>query len=120
MYKKSFYHYCSVCCRVPGNTAAVTSLTEAVNRGGPLDFAVLEQDQRWKDVNVISSLLKSFFRRLPDSLLTTELYPSFIQADKIPNPHLRMATIRKLVSIRPHPSQSIFPSDWTTEQYPLT
>lgn len=85
-------------CRVPGNTAAVSSLTEAVNRGGPLDPGVLDLDQRWKDVNVISSLLKSFFRRLPDSLLTAELYPSFIQADKITDPHLRMATIRKLVS----------------------
>lgn len=81
--------------RVPGNTAAVSSLTEAVNRG--LDAAILDQDQRWSDVNVISSLLKSFFRRLPDSLLTTELYPLFIQADKIEDPLLRMATIRKLV-----------------------
>uniref|UniRef100_A0A1B6CU09 Rho GTPase-activating protein 21 n=1 Tax=Clastoptera arizonana TaxID=38151 RepID=A0A1B6CU09_9HEMI len=77
--------------RVPGNTAAVSSLTESVNKD--LDAALLEQS----DVNVISSLLKSFFRRLPDSLLTTELYPSFIQADKIEDPHLRIATIRKLV-----------------------
>lgn len=91
--------------RVPGNTAAVSSLTEAVNRGGPLDPGILDQDQRWKDVNVISSLLKSFFRRLPDSLLTAELYPSFIQADKITDPHLRMATIRKLVSPRPITAQ---------------
>ncbi|XP_046679431.1 LOW QUALITY PROTEIN: rho GTPase-activating protein 23-like [Homalodisca vitripennis] len=82
--------------RVPGNTAAVSSLTEAVNRG--LEPGILAQDQRWTDVNVISSLLKSFFRRLPDCLLTTtELYPSFIRADKIADPHLRMATIRRLV-----------------------
>ncbi|KAI5744984.1 hypothetical protein M8J76_007183 [Diaphorina citri] len=81
--------------RVPGNTAAVSSLTEAVNKG--LDASVLEQDPRWSDVNVISSLLKSFFRRLPDSLLTTELYPHFIQADKIEDPATRMATIKKLV-----------------------
>jgi hypothetical protein len=82
--------------RVPGNTAAVQSLKEAVNRG--LDVALLDQDQRWSDVNVISSLLKLFFRGLPDCLLTTELYPSFIQADKIDDPKLRIATIRKLVS----------------------
>lgn len=74
----------------------MSSLTEAANRG--LDAALLDQDQRWRDVNVISSLLKSFFRRLPNSLLTSELYPSFIKADKILDPHLRMATIRKLVS----------------------
>lgn len=82
---------------MPGNTAAVSSLTEAVNRG--LDPSVLEQDPRWSDVNVISSLLKSFFRRLPDSLLTSELYPLFIEADKIDDPILRIVTIRKLVSL---------------------
>lgn len=81
--------------RVPGNTSAVTSLTEAVNRG--LDPSILDQDPRWSDVNVISSLLKSFFRRLPDSLLTSELYAQFIAADKIQDPLFRMITIKKLV-----------------------
>ncbi|KAE8744298.1 hypothetical protein FOCC_FOCC009021, partial [Frankliniella occidentalis] len=80
--------------RVPGNTAAVASLTESINKG--FDFVNL-QDPRWGDVNVISSLLKSFFRRLPDSLFTTELYPSFIEADKIDNPIKRVQAIRKLI-----------------------
>lgn len=80
--------------RVPGNTAAVTSLTESINKG--FDFVNL-QDPRWGDVNVISSLLKSFFRRLPDSLFTTELYPSFIEADKIDSPLKRVNAIRKLI-----------------------
>lgn len=82
--------------RVPGNTAAVTSLTEAVNRG--LDITALDQDPRWSDVNVISSLLKSFFRKLPDALLTSELYPHFIKADRISDPVIRLTTIQKLVS----------------------
>ncbi|KAK3907945.1 Rho GTPase-activating protein 23 [Frankliniella fusca] len=80
--------------RVPGNTAAVASLTDSINKG--FDFVNL-QDPRWGDVNVISSLLKSFFRRLPDSLFTTELYPSFIEADKIDNPIKRVQAIRKLI-----------------------
>lgn len=46
---------------------------------------------------MISSLLKSFFRQLPDSLLTATLYPMFIDADKIEDPQRRMATIRKLL-----------------------
>ena len=45
-------------------------------------------------MNVISSLLKSFFRNLPDSLFTSELYPKFILADKIPDQKLRMITLR--------------------------
>ncbi|XP_025409051.1 rho GTPase-activating protein 21-B isoform X2 [Sipha flava] len=87
--------------RVPGNTAAITSLTEAVNNGGmeTPDMAVklLQRDPRWTDVNVISSLLKSFFRRLPDALLTTEMYPHFIEADKIDDPVQRMVKLRELV-----------------------
>lgn len=46
---------------------------------------------------MISSLLKSFFRQLPDSLFTAELYPMFIDADKIEDPQRRMTTIRKLL-----------------------
>lgn len=82
--------------RVPGNNAAVSSLTEAVNRG--FDVTILDQDPRWSDVNVISSLLKSFFRKLPDALLTSELYPLFIQANQIRNVVSRMQSLRKLVS----------------------
>ncbi|XP_071555059.1 rho GTPase-activating protein 21 isoform X4 [Temnothorax nylanderi] len=80
--------------RVPGNTAAIGQLTDSVNRG----FENINlQDPRWSDVNVISSLLKSFFRQLPDSLLTADLYPMFIDADKIEDPQRRMTTIRKLL-----------------------
>jgi hypothetical protein len=50
-------------------------------------------------VNVISSLLKLFFRKLPDALLTSELYPFFIEADKIADPGKRVVTIKKLVSV---------------------
>ncbi|XP_018363761.1 PREDICTED: rho GTPase-activating protein 21-A isoform X2 [Trachymyrmex cornetzi] len=86
--------------RVPGNTAAIAQLTDSVNRG----FENINlQDPRWSDVNVISSLLKSFFRQLPDSLLTAELYPMFIDADKIEDPQRRMTTIRKLLRDLPEP-----------------
>ncbi|XP_059469966.1 rho GTPase-activating protein 23 isoform X8 [Neocloeon triangulifer] len=80
--------------RVPGNTAAVTSLTDAANRGSDANNLL---DPRWNDVNVISSLLKSFFRKLPDSLFTSELYPCFVQADKLDEPSKRFREIRRLV-----------------------
>ncbi|VTJ55333.1 Hypothetical predicted protein [Marmota monax] len=53
--------------RVPGNNAVVSSLQEQLNRG-PSDINL--QDERWQDLNVISSLLKSFFRKLPEPLFT--------------------------------------------------
>ncbi|EEB12293.1 conserved hypothetical protein [Pediculus humanus corporis] len=84
--------------RIPGNTAAVTALTEAVNKG--ID-SISPEDPRWNDINVISSLLKSFFRNLPDSLFTAELYPKFIEADKIVDPKVRMVTLRKLIKELP-------------------
>lgn len=64
--------------RIPGNTAAITALTEQVNRG--FDEQTLA-DPKWDDVNVVSSLLKSFLRRLPEALLPNDMYAHFIEAD---------------------------------------
>lgn len=84
--------------RVPGNNAAVTALTEEANRC--YDDLILI-DSRWKDVHVVSSLLKSFFRKMPDSLLTAALYPRFIEADKIENIVSRLERIKKLIKDLP-------------------
>lgn len=65
--------------RIPGNTAAITALTEQVNKG--LDEQTLN-DPRWDDVNVVSSLLKLFIRSLPETLLPNDMYNMFIEADK--------------------------------------
>jgi Rho GTPase-activating protein 21/23 len=65
--------------RIPGNTAAISALTELVNRG--MDDQTLK-DPRWDDVNVVSSLLKLFLRSLPDPLLPNDMYQHFIDADK--------------------------------------
>merc|ERR1719394_1392205 len=80
--------------RVPGNNAAVTYLTEQINKG--VDYFALE-DQRWQDVNVVSSLLKSFFRKLPEPLFTVELYSMFIEASKIDVASKRLDSLRKLI-----------------------
>lgn len=65
--------------RIPGNTAAISALTEQVNRG--FDDTTLA-DPKWEDVNVVSSLLKLFIRSLPDALLPNDMYGCFIEADK--------------------------------------
>merc|ERR1719394_1835699 len=80
--------------RVPGNNAAVTYLTEQINKG--VDYFALE-DQRWQDVNVVSSLLKSFFRKLPEPLFTADMYSLFIEASKVDQATRRMDQLRKLV-----------------------
>ncbi|XP_039083726.1 rho GTPase-activating protein 23 isoform X2 [Hyaena hyaena] len=80
--------------RVPGNNAVVCSLQEQLNRG-PGDINL--QDERWQDLNVISSLLKSFFRKLPEPLFTDDKYNDFIEANRIEDSRERMKTLRKLI-----------------------
>lgn len=80
--------------RVPGNNAVVSSLQQQLNRG-PGDINL--QDERWQDLNVISSLLKSFFRKLPEPLFTNDKYSDFIEANRIEDARERMKTLRKLI-----------------------
>ncbi|CAH0555994.1 unnamed protein product [Brassicogethes aeneus] len=83
--------------RVPGNNASITALTDEINRSDDIPM----EDTRWNDVNVVSSILKSYFRKMPDSLITVKRYPSFIEADKIEDPEMRMMTLRRLVKSLP-------------------
>ncbi|XP_049312255.1 rho GTPase-activating protein 21 isoform X4 [Bactrocera dorsalis] len=67
--------------RIPGNKAAISELSEQVNKS---DFSWdrCNTDVRWEDVNVVSSLLKQYIRNLPDALLPCSFYINFIEADK--------------------------------------
>ncbi|CAM4717448.1 unnamed protein product [Caretta caretta] len=80
--------------RVPGNNAVVSSLQEQLNKGST---EINLQDERWQDLNVISSLLKSFFRKLPEPLFTDDKYNDFIEANRIEDASERLKTLRKLI-----------------------
>eukprot|EP01121_Diplochlamys_sp_Union-15-3_P019676 TRINITY_DN747_c0_g1_i3.p1 TRINITY_DN747_c0_g1~~TRINITY_DN747_c0_g1_i3.p1 ORF type:complete len:164 (-),score=22.99 TRINITY_DN747_c0_g1_i3:87-578(-) len=60
--------------RLSGNRERVEHLQKMYDLGEPVD---LEAE---KDPHVISSLLKGYFRELPEPLLTTDLYSEFINA----------------------------------------
>ncbi|KAI5611103.1 Rho GTPase activating protein 21a, partial [Silurus asotus] len=80
--------------RVPGNNAAISSMQEELNKGvGEIDI----QEDKWKDLNVISSLLKSFFRKLPDPLFTNEKYGDFIDANRTEDPVERLKVLKRLL-----------------------
>ncbi|XP_075408630.1 rho GTPase-activating protein 21 isoform X3 [Tenrec ecaudatus] len=80
--------------RVPGNNAAISSMQEELNKGmADIDI----QDDKWRDLNVISSLLKSFFRKLPEPLFTNDKYADFIDANRKEDPLERLKTLKRLI-----------------------
>ncbi|KAK3791351.1 hypothetical protein RRG08_012534 [Elysia crispata] len=84
--------------RVPGNSAAINALTEEFNRG--ID-AVNIDNEKLLDINVISSLLKSFFRKLDDPLVPSEYYENFIEANRHPDESKRKLKIKRLLHLLP-------------------
>ncbi|XP_056007298.1 rho GTPase-activating protein 21-like isoform X7 [Ostrea edulis] len=84
--------------RVPGNTAAVNMMMEELNKG--IDNMNVDHE-KWCDVNVISSLLKTFFRNLPDPLITSALYQDFIDANRIDDLEMRMLKLKRLLHTMP-------------------
>uniref|UniRef100_A0A7N6FJ53 Rho GTPase activating protein 21b n=1 Tax=Anabas testudineus TaxID=64144 RepID=A0A7N6FJ53_ANATE len=81
--------------RVPGNNAAISSMQEELNSKGMTDIDI--QEDKWRDLNVISSLLKSFFRKLPEPLFTNEKYADFIEASRIEDSVERLKELRRLI-----------------------
>ncbi|XP_068603820.1 rho GTPase-activating protein 21a [Brachionichthys hirsutus] len=81
--------------RVPGNNAAISNLQEELNNKGVGGIDVL--DDKWRDLNVISSLLKSFFRKLPEPLFTNDKYGDFIEANRTEDPVERLKELKRLL-----------------------
>ncbi|XP_049602336.1 rho GTPase-activating protein 21 isoform X2 [Syngnathus scovelli] len=81
--------------RVPGNNAAISNMQEELNTKGIADIDV--QEDKWRDLNVISSLLKSFFRKLPEPLFTNEKYADFIEASRTEDSVERLKELKKLI-----------------------
>ncbi|XP_078519566.1 rho GTPase-activating protein 21 isoform X1 [Lissotriton helveticus] len=80
--------------RVPGNNAAISNMQEELNKGmNDIDV----QDDKWRDLNVISSLLKSFFRKLPEPLFTNDKYADFIEANRTEDPVERLKALKRLI-----------------------
>ncbi|XP_068160739.1 rho GTPase-activating protein 21a isoform X2 [Antennarius striatus] len=81
--------------RVPGNNAAISNMQEELNNKGMGDIDI--HDDKWRDLNVISSLLKSFFRKLPEPLFTNDKYGDFIEANRTEDPVERLKELKRLL-----------------------
>ncbi|XP_062422273.1 rho GTPase-activating protein 23 isoform X4 [Pungitius pungitius] len=79
--------------RVPGNNAMVSALQDQLNKGCDIN----PTEEKWQDLNVVSSLLKSFFRKLPEPLFTNDKYNDFIDANRMDSTSDRLKTMKKLI-----------------------
>ncbi|XP_062382520.1 rho GTPase-activating protein 21 isoform X2 [Sardina pilchardus] len=81
--------------RVPGNNAAISSMQEELDAKGMGDINI--EEDKWRDLNVISSLLKSFFRKLPEPLFTNDRYGDFIDANRTADAVERLKVLKRLI-----------------------
>ncbi|CAK9301718.1 unnamed protein product [Gordionus sp. m RMFG-2023] len=92
--------------RIPGNNTVVTELLKALDKRCPRadtsDQYIVWGDKRlWRDVNVVASILKTYFRRLKDPLLTNDLYRPIIESNRLAILDERLITFKKFIHILP-------------------
>ncbi|KAG0291427.1 hypothetical protein BGZ97_005880 [Linnemannia gamsii] len=88
--------------RVSGITSATNRLRSAFDR----DCAAvdLNSEENCGDINSVASVLKTWFRELPDPLLTRQLYPEFIRAANIEDPALQLMNLHQVTNQLPDPN----------------
>lgn len=64
--------------RIAGMASKVKKLKNA------FDANVIDMDEYAQDLHTVAGALKQYLRELPEPLLTTQLYPDFINAAKLP------------------------------------
>ena len=69
--------------RKTGGSSLSKLITQLFERG-QYDAFDLQDSDRFNDINSITSVLKNYFRQLPDPLLTYQLHESFVAAASTP------------------------------------
>ncbi|OZJ04939.1 hypothetical protein BZG36_02644 [Bifiguratus adelaidae] len=82
--------------RLSGPASTIQRLRSAYNHHDP-DIDLSKEN----DINVVTGLLKLYFRELKQPLLTYELYEEFIKASKIDDYDERMYTLKHLIECLP-------------------
>ncbi|KAF9244101.1 Rho GTPase activation protein [Melanogaster broomeanus] len=85
--------------RISGMARKVNSLKERLDKD--LESVDLDSDEWTSDINNVTSVLKLWFRELPDPLLTLNLHQGFIDAAKIENDRLRHIRLHERVNDLP-------------------
>ncbi|KAG0295389.1 hypothetical protein BGZ96_011860 [Linnemannia gamsii] len=88
--------------RVSGITSATNRLRSAFDRD--CSAVDLNSEENCGDINSVASVLKTWFRELPDPLLTRQLYPEFIKAANIEDPALQLMNLHQVTNQLPDPN----------------
>ncbi|RDD36660.1 Rho GTPase-activating protein 21 [Trichoplax sp. H2] len=81
--------------RVSGNNAAMNHVIKEFDKGNMDDIDY--NDDQFADVHVFTSLLKTFFRKLPEPIITIKLYDSFLSAGRQKHLKRQMVEIKRLL-----------------------
>ncbi|QIW99218.1 hypothetical protein AMS68_004736 [Peltaster fructicola] len=92
--------------RMSGTSRLVTELREAFNNNPPnsanVDFR--NPANFYHDVNSVATLLKQFFRDLPDPLFPKHAYTQFIDAARVDDEYARRDALHQLINDLPDPN----------------
>lgn len=91
--------------RLSGSSAVIKSLKDRFNALGDVDL--LAPTEPMHDPHAVAGLLKTFFRELPSSVLTSELHLDFMRANDIMDRKERVNELGQLVSMLPLPNYSV-------------
>eukprot|EP01080_Neovahlkampfia_damariscottae_P010182 gene10182-2602_t len=81
--------------RLSGDNNTIMSYKDKIDSGKKYNLNDIQ------DINVVTGLLKLYFRELPEPLCTYESYDMFIAANGVPDDEARMIMIKKVLSFLP-------------------
>jgi hypothetical protein len=90
--------------RLSGTTSKVAQLKQRLDKD--LDSVDLNNTEWSSDINNVTSVLKMWFRELPDPLMTFSLQQNFIETAKIENDRLRHIRLHECVNELPDANYS--------------
>lgn len=82
--------------RKTGGSGQSKAITQLFERGDYDSFDLLDTD-KFNDICSVTSVLKNYFRALPDPLLTYALHERFMQAALLKDPNAKTDSLMELV-----------------------
>ena len=86
--------------RKTGGSSQSKLITQLFERGDYDNFD-LRDTEVFNDISSVTSVLKNYFRSLPDPLLTYEFHEAFVTAANIRDPIKKSASLTELVTKLP-------------------